>query len=934
MELHLDLDGALHALVTQSREMRPLWEDAVKRLRVVRLSVDSESESAASTRRDAASASDSDAMNDMNALQQQHQLLQLASEQLHALEARTTRRLRHVAANGHLLDRLTDSRRLAWLHELHRRLDEIVATTRLQHADVVGHRWRREWAAIVDAMHAELRRELLQDTATWLEPLRASLAMQREALAMLRRAEEDERARQSTATDDDARLRAIPLLRLAFRKVLSLAGIAVPSPPAWELLPSELTIETQDALPGGHDVRVHRGVWGAGDLPVVVKQLSARVENAKRLARSLVQEGNNWRQLKHPNVLALVGGSNVSVPPFLVFEDPGRSMDDAVTETQSSPVALLLLQAARGLAYLHDTHEIVHGDLQLDHLYVDARGVVKIANLSSLYGVDSNQEEEDEDDDDPPHVREDVAEHTLRWRAPELLQDPSAAKTPATDVFAFGVCMWEALSECAVPWGSMTDASIRDRVLKGERLPRPAGASDGLWALLQSTWQPDPTARPTMAALVSVLEVLIVDILGHPQQQPQPQDRPVAVVAGHRSPQHRRPSRDDIDIDDLDSSRSTMLSSLVDDAPSDSLLQLHGLSASSASSSSSSSSYSVTLHQQSLGVRINSIGRHVVVSRFVRSVRGEQGELERSGRVRLGDVLREINGRSVAGMDRQRVRAVIQQTPRPVALTFERDPELLAESFQFSGLALRAPVLPPTIESESTGDRDHDRGIVPLGSSLEQLLTRHAFTVCAWFSLADEGDVVFGGVLLGAQDKNLACKDSDPAAASTTPSPQTYEQLLMVDARGDLSCSIASDEPSVRVQSDLVPHRWYHVAVSFDGEMLSVSVDGVLRHHAPATPSAKTWARLRFVTIGTGFTRRLGGSEGGAWYDFHGLVHELSVWRHPLTHTHVQQLVRGADDCVAPPAFSLRRDLGTTVARTTRSVLATRPRHVVAQTYG
>ncbi|KAJ0398634.1 hypothetical protein ATCC90586_002912 [Pythium insidiosum] len=909
----------LLALALQSHEARQLWQSAVERLRVVLRCV----EYAAATRRRSSAESvgsisscgdshsnNSDSHSSGSALlQQQRQRLQHAQEQLRALVARAARRLRHVATADALLERLTDSRRrLAWLRDLHDRLDEIVATTRLQHADV-GQSWRSAWAADCEAMEAQLSTELLGGGA-WLEQLRESPARQREALVTLRLAIAKSKSEGETKPEDRA-VSSTLLLQQAFRKVLSLAGVAVPSTPPWQLLPSELTIDKRHALPGGRGVHVHRATWGPEDTPVIVKQAG---HPGDRLAPRLEAEATHWHRFDHPNVLRLLGGSCVSSPPFLVLENTERSMDDALLlDGQASATVALhwLLQAARGLAYLHDTHQVVHGDLQLAHLYVDAGGAAKIAALSGFFCVASSNQ--DRDDGDSGTALDD--DRSLRWEAPERLQDLSAPATPASDVFAFGVCMWEALSHGELPWGTASDASVRDRVLQGERLPRPPGSdvSDGLWALLQATWQADPAARPSMAALVSQLQPLVVCSDGAKAKRED--------GACTRS-LHRRPtgtSRDEVDIDELESLRFTTLSSLLD-APctgDDSL--------------STPPSYAVTLHQHWLGVRVNSIGRHVVVSRFVWSADGEQGELERSGLVRLGDVLRAVNGRSVAGMDRQQVGAMIQRTRRPVELMFERDPELLAECLQFDGLdRLRATALRCCDQ----------RSVVPLNSSLEQLLgpAGDAFTVGAWFSLSDKEDVVFGGVLLGAQDARW-----DDALAGP---PLLHEPLLMVDARGDLSCSFVCDDRPVRVQSDLFANRWYHVAVSFCGEMLSVFVDGVLRHHAPASPRAKAWAGLRHVNVGTGYTSRLAhalavtepkaaaGGGGGGWYDFHGLVSDVAVWRHALSDTQVQQLVRGADDCVAPPAFGLRRDQGKTVMRATRRVLASRPHHVVAQTYG
>eukprot|EP00117_Sycon_ciliatum_P046596 scpid105625/ scgid33352/ Tyrosine-protein kinase transforming protein Fps len=110
----------------------------------------------------------------------------------------------------------------------------------------------------------------------------------------------------------------------------------------------------------------------------------------------------------------------------------------------------------------------------------------------------------------------------VRWTAPEVLSgDPSTTKS---DVWSFGIVLWEVLSLGAVPydteldvirrliWGPLTQQSVvhaMNQYLRGgSRLPRPEWCEADLYAVMQETWDLDPDARPTFANLQVKMEGL------------------------------------------------------------------------------------------------------------------------------------------------------------------------------------------------------------------------------------------------------------------------------------------------------------------------------------------------------------------------------------------------------------------------------------------
>ena len=104
---------------------------------------------------------------------------------------------------------------------------------------------------------------------------------------------------------------------------------------------------------------------------------------------------------------------------------------------------------------------------------------------------------------------------TTRWMSPELL-DPDQANvkdgkpTKASDCYALGMVIYEVLSE-QVPFAQFRDFIVIQKVMKGERPGRPEGVKggwfmDSTWDMLGLCWAPQPESRPSVEAVLELLE--------------------------------------------------------------------------------------------------------------------------------------------------------------------------------------------------------------------------------------------------------------------------------------------------------------------------------------------------------------------------------------------------------------------------------------------
>uniref|UniRef100_A0A669PPI4 Tyrosine-protein kinase n=1 Tax=Phasianus colchicus TaxID=9054 RepID=A0A669PPI4_PHACC len=94
----------------------------------------------------------------------------------------------------------------------------------------------------------------------------------------------------------------------------------------------------------------------------------------------------------------------------------------------------------------------------------------------------------------------------VRWSPPEvLLYSKFSSKS---DVWSFGVLMWEVYSLGKMPYERFNNSETTEHVIQGLRLYRPQQASERVYAIMYSCWHEKAEERPTFTALLGS----IVDI--------------------------------------------------------------------------------------------------------------------------------------------------------------------------------------------------------------------------------------------------------------------------------------------------------------------------------------------------------------------------------------------------------------------------------------
>jgi serine/threonine protein kinase len=101
----------------------------------------------------------------------------------------------------------------------------------------------------------------------------------------------------------------------------------------------------------------------------------------------------------------------------------------------------------------------------------------------------------------------------VRWMALESLID--MVFTKRTDIWSFGVTLWEVMTLAQLPYPGRQNHEVMPLLKKGERLEKPPECPQEIYDLMYKCWIVNPEARPSFSTLVRELEEFLSELMNY-----------------------------------------------------------------------------------------------------------------------------------------------------------------------------------------------------------------------------------------------------------------------------------------------------------------------------------------------------------------------------------------------------------------------------------
>jgi len=265
-------------------------------------------------------------------------------------------------------------------------------------------------------------------------------------------------------------------------------------PDKWELDRNEINMLSN--LGAGNFGEVRLGKF-KGTIDVAIKTCKAN----KMSSMGFLAEATKMKQLRHPNLVRLYGVCSLEDPLLIVMEylSGGCLLDFMRTRRGKNAtlnqITQMLADIANGMCFMEEAHWI-HGDLAARNLLIGARQEVKICDFGHAVQTD--------DRNTPVKVSQQLP---VRWTAPEFYRTRKCS--PESDVWSFGVVMFEVLGRGEEPYNTIVENKmVMQAVMHGWRMARHKKVQPYFYELMLDCWQEDPLTRPRFSKLKKLLTSL------------------------------------------------------------------------------------------------------------------------------------------------------------------------------------------------------------------------------------------------------------------------------------------------------------------------------------------------------------------------------------------------------------------------------------------
>ncbi|KAF8382536.1 hypothetical protein PRIPAC_71678 [Pristionchus pacificus] len=269
----------------------------------------------------------------------------------------------------------------------------------------------------------------------------------------------------------------------------------------WEISPVDVVYSeerSEDVLGSGHFGKVIKGTH-MGVVVAVKTMIIGRMSKEQFL-----REAEIGRDFSHDNIVRTIGVC--SIKPFIVTEFLSggnlkrflENPENAAQLTKTEDFVPIAQKIAAAMSHLEEKG-IVHRDLAARNILVgETLDIIKLADFGLARLLEDSE-----------YYKTESTTFPYKWTAPEafVINGNQVGKfTIASDVWSFGVVMWELFSKGAEPYDGMCSGEVYKRLMDGTyRLPCPRLCIPSIYAKILECWSLQPSERPTFNQLRSFL---------------------------------------------------------------------------------------------------------------------------------------------------------------------------------------------------------------------------------------------------------------------------------------------------------------------------------------------------------------------------------------------------------------------------------------------